>query len=121
MKGILNLDPPIFDVDWFAFAAEANTDYQFTANQGQRYPKLNVLRIFDDEGTELRNSLIKPRVEEVSLARRQVGGAVDHAPSYAVGQQAGQRTVNRRVRVAEDARQFRRVDERLPAEGVEHL
>ena len=33
-EGILNLDPPIFDVDWFAFAAEANTDYQFTANQG---------------------------------------------------------------------------------------
>ena len=32
-EGILNLDPPIFDVDWFAFAAEANTDYQFTANQ----------------------------------------------------------------------------------------
>ena len=58
-EGILNVDPPIFDVDWFAFTAEANTDYQFTANQGQRYPKLNVLRIFNDAGVEQRNSLIK--------------------------------------------------------------
>ena len=46
------------DVDWFAFEAEADTNYQFTANQGQRFPTLNVLRIFNDEGTELRNSLI---------------------------------------------------------------
>ena len=78
-EGILNLDPPIFDVDWFAFAAEANTDYQFTANQGQRYPKLNVLRIFDDEGTELRNSLIKPRVD----SRQEYYNGVDRLNSIA--------------------------------------
>ena len=46
------------DVDWFAFAAEADTNYQFTANQGQKFARLNVLRIFQDDGTELRNSLI---------------------------------------------------------------
>ena len=46
------------DVDWFAFAAEADTNYQFTANQGQKFATLNVLRIFQDDGTELRNSLI---------------------------------------------------------------
>ena len=46
------------DVDWFAFEAEADTNYQFTANQGQKFARLNVLRIFQDDGTELRNSLI---------------------------------------------------------------
>ena len=46
------------DVDWFAFTAEADTDYQFSANQGQRFATLNVLTIFNDEGLELRNSLI---------------------------------------------------------------
>ena len=46
------------DVDWFVFAAEADTNYQFTANQGQKFATLNVLRIYDDAGTELRNSLI---------------------------------------------------------------
>ena len=46
------------DVDWFAFEAEADTNYQFTANQGQKFATLNVLRIFQDDGTELRNSLI---------------------------------------------------------------
>ena len=54
----------------------------------------------------------------VSLARRQVGGAVTHPPDDAVGQQVGQGSVNRGVGLAEDARQFRRVDERHPAEGV---
>ena len=47
-----------YDVDWFAFTAEADTNYQFTANQGQKFATLNVLRIFQDDGTELRNSLI---------------------------------------------------------------
>ena len=37
------------DVDWFAFAAEADTNYQFTANQGQKFATLNVLRIFQDD------------------------------------------------------------------------
>ena len=48
------------DVDWFAFAAEANTDYQFTANQGRRNLPYYTLRIFDDAGTELQSSQIKP-------------------------------------------------------------
>ena len=33
----------------------------------------------------------------------------------------GQRAVDRGVRLAEDERQLRRVDEGRPAEGVEHL
>ena len=49
-----------YDVDWFAFAAEANTDYQFTANQGRRNLPYYTLRIFDDAGTELQSSQIKP-------------------------------------------------------------
>ena len=55
----------------------------------------------------------------VSLARRQMGGAVAHTPDDALGQQTGQGTVNRGVRLAENERQFRRIDERRPAEGVE--
>ena len=46
------------DVDWFEFKAEADTNYQFTANQGNRFPRLNVLRIFNDEGHEHSNSEI---------------------------------------------------------------
>ena len=42
-----------------------------------------------------------------------------HTPSYAVSQQVGQCSVDGRVRLAEDARQLRRVDERHPAEGIE--
>ena len=44
-----------------------------------------------------------------------------HAPDNAVGQQAGQCAVFRRGCLAEDARQFWRVDERHLAEEVEHL
>ena len=44
-----------------------------------------------------------------------------HPPDDAGGQQAGKVPVDRRVRLAEDARQFRRVDERHPAKGVEQL
>ena len=51
---------PASDQDWFAFAAEANTDYQFTANQGRRNLPYYTLRIFDDAGTELQSSQIKP-------------------------------------------------------------
>ena len=40
-------------------------------------------------------------------------------PGDAVGQQAGQGAVDRGVRLAEDERQLRRIDERRPAEGVE--
>ena len=48
------------DVDWFSFAAEANTDYQFTANQGRRNLPYYTLRIFDDAGAELQSSQINP-------------------------------------------------------------
>ena len=44
-----------------------------------------------------------------------------HAPDNAFGQQAGQCAVFRRGCLAEDARQFWRVDERHLAEEVEHL
>ena len=40
--------------------AEANTDYQFTANQGRKNLPYHTLRIFDDAGAELRSSQIKP-------------------------------------------------------------
>ena len=43
----------------------------------------------------------------VSLARRQVGGPVTHPPDDPVGQQAGQGSVNRGVRLAENERQLR--------------
>ena len=44
-----------------------------------------------------------------------------HPPDDALGQQAGQRTVDGRVGLAQDTCQLRRVDERRPAEGVEQL
>ena len=44
-----------------------------------------------------------------------------NAPDDAVSQQAGQGAVDRCVGLAEDARQFRRVDERHPAEEMEQL
>ena len=47
-----------YDVDWFAFTAEANTNYQFTANPGEKGLPYYLLRIFNDEGTELRSSRI---------------------------------------------------------------
>ena len=39
----------------------------------------------------------------------------------AFGQQVGKGAVDRRVRLAENERQFRRIDEGRPAEGVEQL
>ena len=44
-----------------------------------------------------------------------------HPPEDAGGQHAGQCSVNRGVRLAENERQFRRIDERHPAEEVENL
>ena len=55
----------------------------------------------------------------VSLARRQVGGAVAHPPHDALGQQVGQGPVDGGVRLAKDAGQLCRIDERRPAEGIE--
>ena len=57
----------------------------------------------------------------VPPTRRQMGGAVTDAPDDAFGQQAGQGAVDGRAGLAEDVRQFRRIDERHPAEEVEQL
>ena len=46
------------DADWYSVDLLADTDYQFTVNRGKKNPKLYILRIFDDAGTELRNSSI---------------------------------------------------------------
>ena len=62
-----------------------------------------------------------PSCQVVSVARRQVCGAVAHAPGDAPGQQAGQGTVDSRKRLAQDARQLHRIYERHSAEGVQHL
>ena len=55
----------------------------------------------------------------VPLARRQVSVAVVHPRDDAFGQQVSQDTVDGGVRLAENERQLRRIDERLPAEGIE--
>ena len=49
------------------------------------------------------------------------GGAVAYPPDDALGQLVGQGSVDCGVRLAEDARQLRRIDEGRPAEGVEQL
>ena len=46
---------------------------------------------------------------------------VAYSPGNALGQQVGKGAVDRRVRLAENERQFRRIDEGRPAEGVEQL
>ena len=46
------------DADWYSVDLEADTYYQFTANPGKKGLPYYTLRIFDDAGTELRNSLI---------------------------------------------------------------
>ena len=48
-------------------------------------------------------------------------GAAADPSGDVLGQQVGQMAVDSRVRLAQDARQLRRVDERHPAEGVEQL
>ena len=46
------------DADWYSVDLMADTYYQFTANPGKKGLPYYILRIFDDAGTELRNSLI---------------------------------------------------------------
>ena len=46
------------DADWYSIDLLADTYYQFTANPGKKGLPHYILRIFDDAGTELRNSLI---------------------------------------------------------------
>ena len=59
--------PDFHDVDWFAFMAKADTNYEFTANPGRRNLPYFILRIFNDEGVELRNSSIKGNVQTSSM------------------------------------------------------
>ena len=48
------------DADWYAVSLEAGVDYQFDADPTDPQPRLYLLKIHDDQGTELRSSAIKP-------------------------------------------------------------
>ena len=48
------------DADWYAVSLEADVDYQFDADPTDPQPRLYLLKIHDDQGTELRSSAIKP-------------------------------------------------------------
>ena len=48
------------DVDWYAVSLEAGVDYQFDADPTDPQPRLYLLKIHDDQGTELRTSAIAP-------------------------------------------------------------
>ena len=48
------------DADWYSIDLLADTYYQFTANPGKKGLPHYILRIYDDAGVELRNSLITP-------------------------------------------------------------
>ena len=48
------------DVDWYAVSLDAGVDYQFDADPTDPQPTLYLLKIHDDQGTELRTSAIKP-------------------------------------------------------------
>ncbi len=49
------------DVDWYAVSLEADVDYQFDADPTDPQPTLYLLKIHDDQGTELRSSAITAR------------------------------------------------------------
>ena len=46
------------DADWYAVSLEAGVDYQFDADPTDPQPTLYLLKIHDDQGTELRSSQI---------------------------------------------------------------
>ena len=48
------------DVDWYAVSLDAGVDYQFDADPTDPQPRLYLLKIHDDQGTELRTSAIAP-------------------------------------------------------------
>ena len=48
------------DADWYAVSLDAGVDYQFDADPTDPQPRLYLLKIHDDQGTELRTSAIKP-------------------------------------------------------------
>ena len=48
------------DADWYAVSLEADVDYQFDADPTDPQPRLYLLKIHDDQGTELRTSAIAP-------------------------------------------------------------
>ena len=48
------------DADWYAVSLDADVDYQFDADPTDPQPRLYLLKIHDDQGTELRTSAIAP-------------------------------------------------------------
>ena len=48
------------DADWYAVSLDAGVDYQFDADPTDPQPRLYLLKIHDDQGTELRSSAIAP-------------------------------------------------------------
>ena len=48
------------DADWYAVSLDAGVDYQFDADPTDPQPTLYLLKIHDDQGTELRTSAIAP-------------------------------------------------------------
>ena len=48
------------DVDWYAVSLDAGVDYQFDVDPTDAQPRLYLLKIHDDQGTELRTSAIAP-------------------------------------------------------------
>ena len=48
------------DADWYAVSLDAGVDYQFDADPTDPQPRLYLLKIHDDQGTELRTSAIAP-------------------------------------------------------------
>ena len=58
------------DADWYAVDLEADVDYQFDADPTDPQPRLYLLKIHDDQGTELRSSQITRNGSYYSAANR---------------------------------------------------
>ena len=58
------------DADWYAVELEAGVDYQFDADPTDPQPTLYLLKIHDDQGTELRSSQITRNGSYYSAANR---------------------------------------------------
>ena len=58
------------DADWYAVSLEAGVDYQFDADPTDPQPTLYLLKIHDDQGTELRSSQITRNGSYYSAANR---------------------------------------------------
>ena len=58
------------DADWYAVSLDAGVDYQFDADPTDPQPRLYLLKIHDDQGTELRSSQITRNGSYYSAANR---------------------------------------------------